>query len=71
MNRLRTLAARPAPQRQQQLSLPFMAANPTIPLIEAAQHAAIVTLLRQMLIDGVLAELSKRATDNKKETADE
>ena len=55
-------------QPRRQLSLPFHETNPSTPRFAEAQRAAAVALLRQMLIDAVLAEGRTRAIDNHKET---
>lgn len=53
---------------RQQLSLPFHETIPPKLDVAEAQRAAAVMLLRQMLIDAVLAESRTNTIDEKKET---
>lgn len=61
---------RPSPGQppRQQSSLPFHETPPSTPRFAEAPRAAAVALLRQMLIDAVLAEGRTTAINNDKET---
>lgn len=56
------------PRHRQQLSLPFRQTDPPTQHVGEAQRAAVVALLRQMLIDAVLTKSTTRVSDNGKET---
>jgi hypothetical protein len=71
MSNAPTLKLRRSPRQTLQLPLPFCATDPPPPLVVETQRAAIVALLQQMLMDAVLAEVPTRASENRKEAADE
>jgi len=67
MTKARTRPSPGQPPRQQ-LPLSFQETPPSTPRVAEAQRAATVALLRQMLIDAVLAKGRTTAINNDKET---
>ena len=67
MTKAHTPALRQHPQQRQQLPLPFNATDPPTHHVAEPRRTLVVELLRQMLIDVVLAESKAMAREDDKE----